>query len=69
MLTEGQVGSAVAGVTVLTPTGKRVTASVHHGRFAAGWPAGKNSPRNPELTGASSLQVTMTDGTVVTMPA
>lgn len=68
MLIEGRVGSEVAGVTVLTPTGKRVTASVHQGRFAAWWPAGKNSPRNPELTGAPSLQVTMTDGTVVTMP-
>lgn len=69
MLIEGRVGSEVAGVTVLTPTGKRVTASVHDRRFAAWWPAGKSSPRNPELIGASSLQVTMTDGVVVTMPA
>lgn len=69
MLTEGRVGSEVKGVTVLTPTGRRVTASVHGGRFAAWWPAGKSSPRNPELTGASDLQVEMTDGTVITMPA
>lgn len=68
MLIEGQVGSEVQGLIVLTPTGKRVTASVHDGRFAAWWPAGKSSSRNPELTGAPTLQVTMTDGTVVTMP-
>ncbi len=68
MLIEGRVGSEVAGVEVLTPTGKRVTASVHDGRFAAWWPAGRSSTRTPELTGAPSLQVTMTDGTVVTVP-
>ncbi len=68
MLIEGQVGSEVERVTVLTPTGMRVTASVHNRRFAAWWPAGKSSPRNRELTGASVLEVEMTDGAVVTMP-
>lgn len=68
MLSEGRVGAEVAGVTVLTPTGMHVTASVHNGHFAAWWPAGKSSPRNPELADASTLQVEMTDGTIVTLP-
>lgn len=68
ILTEGRVGSEVKAVTVVTPTGKRVTASVHDGRYAAWWPAGKSSPRNPELTGAPVLQVEMADGAVVAMP-
>ena len=68
MLSEGRVGSEVKGVTVLTPTGMRVTASVHDGRYAAWWPAGRSSPRNPELTGAATLRVELTDGQIVTLP-
>jgi hypothetical protein len=68
ILSEGFVGAHVKDVKVLTPTGKQVTASVGNGRYAAWWPAGKNSPRNPEITQSPTLEVTMTDGAVVTMP-
>ena len=68
LLIEGRVGSEVQSVAVVTATGMRVTASVHHGRFAAWWPGGDTSPRNPEVAGAPTLEVTMIDGTIVTMP-
>jgi hypothetical protein len=59
---EGYVGRDVVGVTLHTPTGLEVEASVGHGRFAAWWPAGEVKGDNPELTGAPTFTVTLADG-------
>jgi hypothetical protein len=60
--TEGYVGRDVVGVTLHTPTGLRVQASVTQGRFAAWWPAGEAKGDNPELTDAPTFTVTLADG-------
>ncbi|MFD2081889.1 hypothetical protein [Actinopolymorpha cephalotaxi] len=59
---QGYVGSEVTGVTVHTPSGLDVEASVHGGRFAAWWPGGEVSADNPELHGAWTYTVTLADG-------
>lgn len=59
---EGYVGRDVVGVTVHTPTGRRVEASVARGRFAAWWPAGEAKADNPEIAEASTITVTLADG-------
>jgi hypothetical protein len=61
---EGRAGDDVTGIEVTTPGGQRVDASLENGHWAAWWPAGDSSPRNPELTGAPSYEVTLVDGTV-----
>lgn len=60
---EGYVGSDVTGVTVHTPIGTDVKASVANGRFAAWWPSAKPSSENPEVMGAWTYTVTLADGT------
>lgn len=59
---DGYVGSAVTGVTVHTPIGTDVEASVANGRFAAWWPSAKPSSENPEVMGAWTYTVTLADG-------
>jgi hypothetical protein len=59
---EGYVGGDVVGVTLHTPSGLRVQASVARGRFAAWWPAGEVKGDNPELTDAPTFTVTLADG-------
>ena len=60
---EGYVGSDVTGVTVHTPIGTDVQASVANGRFAAWWPSAKPSSENLEVMGAWTYTVTLADGT------
>lgn len=60
--TSGYVGSDVTGVTVHTPSGFDVEASVDNGRFAAWWPSVVPSSKNPEVMGAWSYTVTLVDG-------
>ena len=60
---DGYVGSDVTGVTVHTPIGTDVEASVANGRFAAWWPSVKPSSENPEVMGAWTYTVTLADGT------
>ncbi|NYJ00934.1 hypothetical protein HNR19_001632 [Nocardioides thalensis] len=60
---EGYVGSDVTGVTVHTPSGMEIEASVNGGRFAAWWPAGEATWDNPEVGGAWSYTLTLADGT------
>jgi hypothetical protein len=59
---EGYVGRDVVGVTVHTPTGLEVEASVARGRFAAWWPAGEARADNPEFADAPTFTVTLADG-------
>jgi hypothetical protein len=60
--TYGFVGSDVTGVTVHTPLGFDVEASVDNGRFAAWWPSDPPSSENLEVMGAWSYTVTLADG-------
>lgn len=62
-LTYGYVGSDVTGVTVHTPLGFDVEASVDKGRFAAWWPSDPPSSKNLDVMGAWSYTVTLADGT------
>lgn len=66
--TEGEVGRDVVAVTITTPRGVRVVASVANGRYAAWWPAGKNTLTNPEISGASLYDLTLRDGTTSREP-
>jgi hypothetical protein len=59
---QGYVGSDVTGVTVHTPVGPDVEASVAQGRFAAWWPSDRPSSENPEAMGAWTYTVTLADG-------
>jgi hypothetical protein len=60
--TEGYVGRDVVAVTVHTPTGLKVQASVTRGRYSAWWPAGEAKASNPELTDAPTFIVTLAGG-------
>lgn len=60
---DGYVGSDVIGVTVHTPLGFDVEASVGNGRFAAWWPSDPPSSKNLDVMGAWSYTVTLADGT------
>jgi hypothetical protein len=57
---EGYVGSDVTGVTVHTSSGRDVEASVSGNRFAAWWPATKQSSKHPAETW--SYTVHLADG-------
>lgn len=59
---QGYVGSDVTGVTVHTPVGTDVEASVANGRFAAWWPSDQPSSENLEVMGAWTYTVTLADG-------
>ena len=59
---QGYVGNDVTGVTVHTPVGPDVEASVVHGRFAAWWPSDQPSSRHPEVMGAWTYTVSLADG-------
>ena len=61
-LVQGYVGSDVSGVTVHTPVGADVVASVANGRFAAWWPSDQPSSENLEVMGAWTYTVTLVDG-------
>lgn len=63
IMSQGVVGRDVVGVTVHTPTGLEVVASVGNGHYAAWWPAGPARGDNPELSGAWTFVVTLADGT------
>lgn len=58
----GRVGAEVTAVTVHTPLGFDVTASVDNGRFAAWWPSQQPSSENLDVMGAWSYTVTLADG-------
>jgi hypothetical protein len=60
--TECYVGHDVVAVTLHTPTGLKVQASVTSGRYAASWPAGEAKADNPESTDAPTFVVTLADG-------
>jgi hypothetical protein len=60
---EGYAGNDVTGITVHTPIGTDVEASVANGRFAAWWPSAKPSSENPEAMEAWTYTVTLADGT------
>jgi hypothetical protein len=62
---EGRAGRDVVGIEVTTPLGRKVQASLDHGRWAVWWPAGGDSMDNPEITQAPTYAVTLRDGTVV----
>lgn len=64
---QGRVGRDVEKVTVHTPLGDEVEASVSHGRFAAWWPSPVPSSKNPEASGRWTYTVTLADGTVDTL--
>jgi hypothetical protein len=59
---QGSVGTDVTGVTVHTPGGPDVEASVAKGRFVAWWPSDRPSSKNPELMDAWTYTVTLADG-------
>ncbi len=59
---QGYVGRDVTGVTVHTPVGTDVQASVAHGRFAAWWPSDRPSSENSEVMGAWTYTVTLAHG-------
>ncbi len=59
---QGYVGSDVTGVTVHTPVGTDVEASVVQGRFAAWWPSDRPSSESPDVMGAWTYTVTLADG-------
>ena len=59
---QGYVGSDVTGVTVHTPMGADVEASVAHGRFAAWWPSDQPSSENLDVMEAWTYTVTLVDG-------
>lgn len=61
---EGRTGRDVVGLEVTTPRGRKVEASVEDGHWAAWWPAGDSSPRNPDASEAPTFRVTLRDGTV-----
>ncbi len=61
-LVQGYVGSDVTGVTVHTPVGPDVEASVANGRFAAWWPSDQPSSKNSEEMGAWTYTMTLADG-------
>lgn len=61
--TEGVVGNDITGVTITTPIGDKVIASVANGRYAAWWPAGKNKLNNPQLMDGIGIDATLRDGT------
>lgn len=58
----GEVGRDVVAVTVQTPTGTDVEASVANGRFAAWWPSYSPSSENPGVDSAWTYTVTLADG-------
>lgn len=59
---KGYAGSDVTGITVHAPTGVDVEASVANGRFAAWWPSVEPSSEHPEVMGAPTYTLTLTDG-------
>ena len=59
---QGYVGRDVTGVTVHTPGGTDVQASVAHGRFAAWWPSDRLGSESSEARGAWTYTVTLADG-------
>jgi hypothetical protein len=59
---EGRAGTDVASITVTTPRGREVEASIEHGHWAVWWPAGDASPNNPDLSDAPTYTVTVRDG-------
>lgn len=59
---DGYAGDDITGVTVHTPLGFDVEASVDHGRFAAWWPSAMPSSKNLDVMGAWSYTVTLADG-------
>ncbi|WP_028660523.1 hypothetical protein [Nocardioides insulae] len=60
--THGYVGSDVTALTVHTPLGFDVEASVEDGRFAAWWPSDQPSSENLEVMEAWDYTVTLADG-------
>lgn len=62
---EGYVGSDVTGVTVHTPVGTDVEASVANGRFAAWWPSEQPSSENLDVMEAWTYTLTLADGSTV----
>jgi hypothetical protein len=60
---QGYVGSDVTRVTVHTPTGADVEASVAGGRFAAWWPSEQPGSDHLDAMGAWTYTVTLVDGT------
>jgi hypothetical protein len=65
---EGVAGRDVIGLTITTPRGVKVVASVANGRYAAWWPAGEDKITSPEISGASTLELTLRDGTTSREP-
>lgn len=59
---QGYVGSDVTGVTVHTPAGPDVEASIARGRFSAWWPSDPPSSENPEAMEAWTYTVTLANG-------
>lgn len=60
--TYGYAGNDVTSVTVRTPLGTDVEATVRNGRFAAWWPSERPSSKHPEVMGAWHYTVTLSDG-------
>lgn len=65
---EGAVGRDVVGITITTPRGVKVEASVGSGRYAAWWPAGRNDRRSREIGQGPLIDVTLADGTTYRLP-
>jgi len=61
----GTVGRDVTGVTITTPGGTRVEATVKGGRFAAWWPGAPGTDGGTSFT-APRVNLTLRDGTVRT---
>lgn len=67
-LTHGNIGEDVASVTITTPDGQLVEATVQDGRYAAWWPGkafGDEVEGNGEPAPAISYTLTLKDQTVV----
>lgn len=65
--TYGYAGAEVKAVTVRTPLGDDVEATVENGRFAAWWPSERPSSKNTDVMGAWQYTVTLDDGSVVSV--
>ncbi|MGH1561753.1 hypothetical protein [Mumia sp. DW29H23] len=61
----GYAGKDVEAVTVRTPLGTDVEATVKNGRFAAWWPSEAPSSKRPDVMGAWHYTVTLSDGSTL----
>ena len=60
--TQGRAGTDVVAVTITTPGGLEIEATLRDGRYAAWWPGGEAKADSPEFTRAPVVRATLRDG-------